>query len=175
MSHQIVRGLSINKNDQVNMNSACNNVYPKTFTTEKFECSKVDIFRYLCGGIWQPIISANGYLWAYCLAVLRKQNSTFDIQSFYSIDTESTLFKTSYELFWDVYKRVRSDKNVYIIEYEPNCYITGSNSKKYFIGGYNNAKKYNFAEAMYISMINKKAKVILHYSTQLSTIVNEPL
>ena len=158
MSYEKVRSVRFLSDDNIILESVSNNVSPKKYHKWKFTGTLIDFLRYVQGSVLQIATSANGYFWSAVFAIYYKMLKAQNIEysDLYSLDKDDPRWDDIIKSFNAAMNYMKGNRNKKCYVRSGSFYIAGRayGSKYYLVKNKEDAKKYPYCQARYMSENN---------------------
>ena len=158
MSYEKVRSVRFLSDDNIILESVSNNVSPKKYHKWKFTGTLIDFLRYVQGSVLQIATSANGYFWSAVFAIYYKMLKAQNIEysDLYSLDKDDPRWDDIIKSFNAAMNYMKGNRNKKCYVRSGSFYIAGRayGSKYYLVENKEDAKKYPYCQARYMSENN---------------------
>lgn len=158
MSYEKVRSVRILSDDNIILESVSNNVSPKKYHKWKFTGTLIDFLRYVQGSVLQIATSANGYFWSAVFAMYYKMLKAQNIEysDLYSLDKDDPRWDDVIKTFNAAMGYMKGNRNKKCYVKNGSFYLAGRayGSKYYLVENKEDAKKYPYCQARYMSENN---------------------
>lgn len=158
MSYEKVRSVRFISDDNIILESMSNNVSPKKYRKWKFNGTLIDFIKYVSGNLFQIAPSANGYFWSALFAMyyktLKAQNINYS--GLYSLDKDDPRWNNIIKTFHIAMNYLKANRNKKCYVKNGSFYLAGGayGTKYYLVENKEDAKKYPYCQARYMSENN---------------------
>ena len=158
MSYEKVRSVRFLSDDNIILESVSNNVSPKKYHKWKFTGTLIDFLRYVQGSELQIATSANGYFWSALFAMYYKMLKAQNIEysDLYSLDKDDARWDDIVKTFQMAMNYLKGNRNKKCYVRSGSFYLAGRayGTKYYLVENKEDAKKYPYCQARYMSENN---------------------
>ena len=153
-----VKSVKIVSDNEIIIESASNNVVPKIYHKFQFTGTLIDFIKYVSGNLYQIAPSANSYFWGAFLPIFKKSLEAYniDFDNLYYLDSSNQRWNDIVKTFNVAMNYLKANRNKKCYVRSGSFYIAGRayGSRYYLVENKEDAKKYPYCQARYMSENN---------------------